>query len=381
MKRKLSSNGVKLYIVIWIGIILLNLLFWNSRAFSDVYVQRVFPIWVETYGRITGLFPFSVGEWMILLGILVLICLLLCLLVLLFYRGKSFVRFVTGYGCFLAWVVAVVALIMTLNCFSLYHTSALSNPQELAGEEEIHEENLLGMWNYLATRANALSLQVKRAEDGRVFAPEKDAMEKTAILALRGISDRYPRLMGYYPKPKRLFFSDSMCQQNMAGYYFPFSMEANINDAMYVTNKPATMCHELAHLKGYISEDEASFLGFLACVNSEDTLFQYSGYLSVLGYFAKEINELGASDPSIADRYEIIQVTKQVREDRIFLLPEDKERIEQEAILSSEKVDKISDTFVDTSLKLNGVKQGSQVYAEVVKLLVRYYAKNLVGKS
>ena len=141
------------------------------------------------------------------------------------------------------------------------------------------------------------------------------------------------------------------------------------------------MCHELAHLKGYISEDEASFLGFLACVNSEDTLFQYSGYLSVLGYFAMESNELGASDPSIADRYEIIQVTKQVREDRIFLLPEDKERIEQEAILPSEKVDKISDTFVDTSLKLNGVKQGSQVYAEVVKLLVRYYAKNLVGKS
>lgn len=376
MKKKLSCNGVKLYIILWVGIFLLNLLFWNSRTFSDFYVERIFPLWVGTYGRITGLFPFSVGEWMILLGIVVLLCFLICLLILLFYKGKAFVRFVTCYGCFLAWVVVIVVLIMTLNCFSLYHTSSLSNPQELAGEEEINEENLIGMWNYLASHANELSLQVVRTEDGKVYAPEGDAMERTAILALSDISDRYTRLKGFYPKPKRLFFSDIMCQQNMAGYYFPFSMEANINDVMYVTNKPATMCHELVHLKGYISEDEASFLGFLACVNSQDTLFQYSGYLSVLGYFANEINELGASDPSIADRYEIIQVTKQVREDRIFLLPEDKERIEQEAILSSEKVDKISDAFVDTSLKLNGVKQGSKIYSDVVKLLVRYYAKN-----
>lgn len=37
------------------------------EGFSDFYVDNIFPLWVETYGRITGSFPFSVGEWMLYL--------------------------------------------------------------------------------------------------------------------------------------------------------------------------------------------------------------------------------------------------------------------------------------------------------------------------
>lgn len=376
MMRKQYYKGIKLYIGLWLVILLLNLLFWNSGVFTDFYVENIFPFWVATYGRLTGFFPFSVGEWMILAGLFLLTLLLICVVALIIVRNRKFRHFVADYSNFLAWLVAVIALIMTLNCFSLYHTSPLANPKELAGEEALTEENLIGMWNYLATRANILSLQVPREESGKVYAPQGDVLEKTAVAALKGLSVRYPRLGGFCPNPKRLFFSDIMCQQNMAGYYFPFSMEANINDVMYITNKPATMCHELMHLKGYISEDEASFLGFLACESSEDILFQYSGCLSVLGYFVKEINDMGALDLTLSQRYEIVQVTNQVREDRIFLLQEDRERIEKEAVFSSETVDKLSDAFVDTSLKLNGVKQGKKIYSEVVKLLMRYYEKN-----
>lgn len=50
-------------------------------------------------------------------------------------------------------------------------------------------------------------------------------------------------------------------------------MEANYNRQMYVANVPATLCHELSHLKGVILEDEANFLGYLACVSSEDAFF------------------------------------------------------------------------------------------------------------
>ena len=45
----------------------LNVTAWNSTAFCDGYIKYVFPVWVNSYGRITGLFPFSVGE--ILLGL------------------------------------------------------------------------------------------------------------------------------------------------------------------------------------------------------------------------------------------------------------------------------------------------------------------------
>ena len=35
-------------------------------------------------------------------------------------------------------------------------------------------------------------------------------------------------------------------------------------------NLPFTTCHELSHLRGFMQEEEANFIGFLACVNADD---------------------------------------------------------------------------------------------------------------
>ena len=53
----------------WGVIAALNAAAWNSTAFCDWYIAHVFPVWVGTYGRLTGLFPFSVGEWMLAAGL------------------------------------------------------------------------------------------------------------------------------------------------------------------------------------------------------------------------------------------------------------------------------------------------------------------------
>lgn len=376
------KKSTKSYVGLWGIVLLLNVLFWNSVFFSDFYVANIFPIWEETYGRVTGLFPFSVGEWMILLGVGILVLCVPCGILACVSQGILWKKLSRGYLHFVAWVILVLAYIMTLNCFSLYHTSPIENSIELAGEEVLTEETMVYVWNQVAAGANELSALVSRDEDGYLWYPEeKPMLEKQAVKEMQKLGDRYERLSGYFPHPKRLFFSDFMCQQYMAGYYFPFSLEANINDVMYVTNKPAAMCHELSHLKGYIRENEANFLSFLACVESDNVLFRYSGYLSVLNYCAREINQLAKEDPSIVDRYEFVKVSKQVQADNIFVLQEDWNRIEEKAIVSTETVDKVSDTFIDTSLKLNGVKEGSHVYSRVVELLMKYYGKELQKKK
>ena len=63
-------------------------------------------------------------------------------------------------------------------------------------------------------------------------------MEDKAIDVMQSLGKRYDQLDGYYPRPKAMFFSDFMCQMYMCGYYFPFSMEANYNDVMYIMEKP-----------------------------------------------------------------------------------------------------------------------------------------------
>ena len=176
-----------------------------------------------------------------------------------------------------------------------------------------------------------------------------------------------------------MFFSNFMCQMYMCGYYFPFSMEANYNDVMYIMEKPATMCHELAHIRGYIYEDEANFIAFLACVESDDSTFQYAGYLSVLNYVANDLYKTRLADPdSYAAAREAVhplQVLQQVQEDNIFVTEEEWVRINGKAVVNTETVDSVSDTLTNASLKLNGVSDGMISYNRVVELLLQWYGE------
>ncbi|MFQ9846223.1 MAG: DUF3810 family protein [[Clostridium] leptum] len=61
---------------------------------------------------------------------------------------------------------------------------------------------------------------------------------------------------------------------------------------MYKYNIPAVMCHELSHLRGFMREDEANFLAYLACKNSASLDFQYSGYMLAFIYATNALYEV-----------------------------------------------------------------------------------------
>lgn len=381
-------------------VVLLNVVAWNSAAFCDWYIANIFPVWVNTYGRLTGVFPFSVGEFLIAAGLaLVTVAVLLLLfwgaaeLIGVISRAKyNFLsglrRFAKGYYRFFAWTLLAVCLVMTLNCFILYHASTFS--ERYFGDDgsenstEYSLEELMGIYNMVAGQCLELSEIIDRDESGRVVysgsvgmdGQQLDMADKARELMDR-LGETYDQLDGYYPRPKALITSDFMCQQYMCGYYFPFSMEANYNDVMYILNIPATMCHELAHLRGFIYEDEANFISYLACVESDDAFFQYAGYLSVLAYLHNDLYRAAKANPEAyaraAEVMHPIAVTEQVWEDATFVTDEEWERINGKALIDTEIVDQAADVFIDTNLKVNGISDGSVSYSRVVRLLLRYY--------
>ena len=377
-------------------IVLCNVYAWESKGFSDFYITYVFPIWVGTYGRFTGMFPFSVGEWLIVAGacLFLLAVILIPVRVILSILGKRnpeagklyrWKRRIAGYHYGFAWLVVVVAMIMTLNCFMLYHGTTFQETYFPGEQDEYSLEELADAWNVVAVNCIRLSGMVERDERGRVVYPgsvnaagESVDVADKAREVMAQMGEEYPRLKGYYPRAKAMFFSDLMCQMYMAGYYFPFSMEANYNDVMQVTNKPSTICHELAHLRGYILEDEANFISFLACTRSDDIFFQYSGYLEVMSYLYQELNNLTPEEVKYMNDagIGICPITKQILGDATFVLPEQWDRIEEEAVLDTETVEKASDVFVETSLQLNGVSDGMKSYSRVVELLILYYRQH-----
>ena len=68
-----------------------------------------------------------------------------------------------------------------------------------------------------------------------------------------------------------------------------------------------------------------------------------------------------------------VRISDMVPEDNIFLSKEDWEVVEKKAVVKTATVKKVSNTLMETTLKLNGVEEGMQQYDKVVNLLLDYY--------
>ncbi len=421
MKPIRIRNRNIVLIALYLFIFLFMLASWNSTAFSDFYTRWIFPLWGNTYGRLTSLTSVSVGERLILVGVFVLIvtalitlaCLIWCICKLVrklrkhrkpmeASRGDLFPdesvseqanqtgesdwpapdappvpKAPLPLGIHLAghwyygfvWLVAIVAVIMVLNCFVLYHCSRLViNPDAPA---EYTLSDLAEMRDSLVSACNSFAPQMPRGKDGQVvYEGGQEAMAREARASMQKLSALDKRLGGFYVTPKALTFSGFMSQQYMQGYYFPFSMESNYNNLMAIMNKPFTMCHELAHTHGYIYEDEANMLGFLGCMASDDPVFHYSGLIGVLNYVNNDFYR--AVDLETYRSH--VAISDLVYQDDIFLTEEAWKVAESHALFKTKTVQKAADTFIDGNLKANGVKSGKVSYSHVVKLLLDWYA-------
>lgn len=383
MKQKENDGRKRRLWLIPLGLLIvaavLNLVGWCSPAFCDWYVENIFPVFAETYGRLTGLVSFSVGEWMLYAAALLVAVLLIWgmtegIICCIRKKKKEELRLSKGfvyYLKFMLWVIGVVSLEMTLTCFLQFHVSPINERYQIGAKtrDEYGLAELAVLRDYVVEQVNTLSVKMERDETG--YLRYSDDMKTRAKMEMHRLSRQFPNLSGYYPNPKPFFFSDFFSQQYMMGYYFPFSMEANYNDKMYVINMPASMCHELSHLKGFLLEDEANFIGYLACVGSEDAFFRYSGYMSVLYYLDRDFyNAIGQDNEEYFSHPVICQ---QVIDDDKFLTDEAWEEVEEDALLDTEVVKEVSDKIVETNLTINGVSDGKVSYSRVVDLLLQYY--------
>ena len=360
---------------IWAALFLLtaavNVIAWNSQAFCDWHVKHLFPLSVNLYGRLMSIFPFSVGEGMIALAVFFTAVAILLGIMCIFVRKGRIKRLISvfsrTYVRAYAWVFLAVFMIMTWNCFILYHASEFDETYMAQKAQRTYtDRELIQVRNHIVEELNALTEELERDENG--FLVYQGDMKQEAVRAMQGLGEEYELLSGYYPRAKGIAASDFLSQQYMMGYYFPFSMEANYNTSMYVANVPATLCHELAHLKGFIYEDDADFIGFLACISSDDPFYRYSGYLSVLGYVEKEYKKASGKE-----EFDCLSIAKSVRSDDIFLTSEAWERVEEKAVVETAVVKAASNQFTETTLVINGVSDGMKSYSRVVQLLLEYY--------
>ena len=157
-----------------------------------------------------------------------------------------------------------------------------------------------------------------------------------------------------------MLVSEILSYQKLMGIYAPFTIEANYNQDMPSYDFPFTMCHELSHLRGFMQEEEANFISFLACRESDMTEFQYSGTLSAWEY---AMNALYRADP---------KVWQEVREGLSKAAEPDLRADDQFWSEYDGSVAEVANMVNDTYLKANGQKQGVKSYGKMTDLLVAY---------
>lgn len=361
-------------------------------GFAEWYAVHIYQKLVAVAGRGSGLVPFSVAE----MGLYVLLALLpvtgaraIVKSVRFGQGGENALRWASG----LFLTASALMFLYAANCGVNYQRDSFSEKTGLTARQYTAEE-LRDVCLWLTEEVNARVLQVERGgsgemlltmpadgtqdgtEPGKQF-PEKEqepaeaeheemplqVLGDTAVQAMTDLAEEYPDLKGYYPHPKPVCVSEILSYQNLSGVYSPFTVEANYNADMVDYNIPFTLCHELSHLRGFMQEEEANFIAFLACIGSENGDFEYSGYLTGWVYCMNALRR--------ADAKEWQKVRESLDETAEANLRENSRFWDRYDGTVAEVSDKVNDTY----LKVNGQSEGVQSYGRMVDLIIAYAKK------
>lgn len=341
--------------------LILNLAATSGAGFAEWYAVTIYPYLSRAINLIASLFPFSLAE-ILVAAFFISIIVSLIIYVIKIIRGKGKRREITArYIATILCTLSILYFSYTVSCGINYSRYTFARTSGLKVRPSSKEE-LTALCNELADKVNALRKQV--GTDGRqVMKLRTDLYEtgRQARDAYDKIHIQYPLLTPGYSVPKPLLSSRLFSYGNITGIFIPFTFEANINKDVPDYIIPATMCHELSHLRGFMREDEANFIGYLVCKNSGTPDFEYSGYMSAFVYAS---NALYGTDRDAASGV-YAKLSSGVLRD----LTANTEYWRQFEGPVSETVNAVNDTY----LKVNHQEAGVKSYGNMVDLLLAEY--------
>ena len=359
VKKKLLRLplAVKIIYIIAAVCALLYICFLLSEGFSDFFNRYVSSLLRAILAHLTNILPFSLAELALLL--LPLWVVLLARLILKHY-GDSARELLSGIVCIFS-VIAIVFSIFTVGFAPAYRGSTLDKKLELE-RCDVSAEELYNTATELIELLNTEVSNIAYAADGFSIMPySRDEMNRKLIDAYDGICEEYGFIQRLNSRLKPVMLSEAMSYTHITGVYTFFTGEANINVAFPDYTIPYTAAHELSHQRGIARENEANFMAFLVCAESDDSYIRYCAYLNLYEYVA---SALGQADGTLyAKAYAKLPacVKSELAAYSDFY---DKYR--------ESTVSEVSETVNNTFLIIHGT-EGTKSYGMVVDLAVAYF--------
>ena len=252
-------------------------------AFADFWQSKIATVPRAALAYLTNLLPFSLAEYF-----------LLCIPLLVRTAVKGKIDSWTStfrYTFNLVAVAAVVFSVFLINFSAGYFTTPLD---ERLGLERtaVSAEDLYNTAQELMNGIDDCIDNIDFAGDGSSVMPyDLKELNRKLNDAYKKAHDKYPFLSNFYSSPKPVALSEPWTYTHVAGVYTFFTGEANVNFNFPDYTLPFTTAHEMAHQRGISREEEANFIAFLVCLESDDDYIRYSAYVNTFEYVASSLNE------------------------------------------------------------------------------------------
>ena len=276
------------------------------------------------------------------------------------------------------WVLAGVSFLYMLQTvvYGLnYYAGPLADDIRLEVAQYTLEE-LVEATEYYRDKANVLSYQVDRDDEGNVKFADFDTLAERAGEGFQTLTYEYsyPVFAGSTLPVKELGWSDMYTSMGITGFTAGLTGEAAVNPQIPDVSLPFTICHEMAHRMCIAPERDANFAGFLACSVHSDVEFEYSAYFMAYRYCYNALASVNTQASAAATARVSDGVGELLYRDLTYYNTFFSRRRDAAAT-------NVANTVNDTYLKASGDASGVASYGQVCDLLVNWHIKTVVLPS
>ena len=360
MIQKKSDRISKLKLFSSIFMLSLIILIFQQKSQPELvekyYSIGIYPMIRSGLQFIFNPIPFSLGDLLYLLLSIAILISIFKFLKIFFIQKRRLV----GAKIALNMIISLEIIILIFYVFwgLNYFRQPSAERLKLSGPEYSKEE-LYKITGILIDSANSIRSKINPEQW-----PQTDQeLYSESATAIKKLHPPYNAAIYPIPEIKNSLIGTLMNYFGTAGYFNPFTGEAQINSGMPVYLKPFVACHETAHSMGYGAEDEANFIGFISASESDNQMLRYSAYYLAAQEFMFETGRLDT-------------LVFQTLKDRIsepFLADLKNERAYWEEYRGMTR--RFSSIFYDNYLKANKQPDGLKSYNRMIILTMAHYKK------
>lgn len=367
----------KRHLIFAVSLLMLQVAFYYSLRFFPAFVesyysQGIYPYISKAMRFGLGWIPFSFGDLMYSLGIIMILRWLWIskkdLIMLPFSIMLSRKRYKKGVYAELASVrKRYTELLFSLNIILFtfhvlwgfnYYRQPLNVTLEI--EKEYSVKDLQKTVEDYAIISNRLHESLQPADSLPVaFNRSQKELFKIAPSGFENLKQSQLRQRLTPRSIKESLLTMPLTHMGYSGYLNPITGEAQTNAWINCYKTPVLILHEMSHQLGFAKENEANFVAIQAGLNHEDEYFQYSASIFGLKYL---LNDLFTKDPEAFEKIKAQLrpgILRNYQELRDFWAP-----------YNDSVIEKVSQATYNQYLKANNQPDGIKTYSYVVALLV-----------